>query len=92
MVIALGLLILETVVWWMTHETTHTSHDLLRRIGTGLERQLTSLEEKHRGNDSLRRKVINYLYSNAFRDVAKQFLIRPLEVNYKESPDRSLCM
>lgn len=45
-VVALGLLTIEVSVWWLSHETTHTDNDILRRVGSRLERHLTGPSEK----------------------------------------------
>ncbi|KAL9130441.1 MAG: hypothetical protein Q9217_001364 [Psora testacea] len=38
-VIALGLLFVEVTVWWLSHATTQKPNDILRRVGTKLERR-----------------------------------------------------
>ena len=81
MVIAMGLLIMEIVVWWLTHETTHTAMDAMVRIRTKLER--------HVSQDSITRAValvkgrgqrlLLWSRSMTLRDVIKNFVLRPGE-------------
>ena len=78
LVTCLGLLLIEIIVWTITHRSTHTSNDLIRRVGTRLERDLTGEKGLPRG--SVKRRLITYLRSAAFRDVVKNLVIRPLEV------------
>ncbi|KAL9608550.1 MAG: hypothetical protein Q9167_006626 [Letrouitia subvulpina] len=77
-VLALALLSIEVGVWFLTHDTTHTSHDLMRRVSTRLERRFTD-PEKGLQHDSRTHRLIMYLHSRAFRDVVKVLVIRPLE-------------
>ena len=77
-VIALFLMCAETCIWWQTHDTTHTHHDPIRRISSKLERRLTATDSFHVG--SKWHKLVTYLRSSAFRDIAKNFLLRPIEV------------
>lgn len=45
-IVALGLLAIEVLVWWLSHETTHTDNDILRRVGSRLERRYKYQSEK----------------------------------------------
>ena len=82
MIIALGLLVIEILVWWLTHETTHTADDLLSRVGTRLERHLS------RGGDqettpltrAKAQRLLLWCTSTTFRDVIRNFVIRPGEI------------
>ena len=65
----------------MTHENTHTSDDLLRRLGSRLERRFNIRGEKDLQYESKRQRLLRYLHSGSFRDVMKNFIIRPLEVS-----------
>lgn len=81
MVIAVGLLIIETLVWWLTHETTHTSKDPLARMRTRLERHI-SREGKQEKNDITQargQRLLSCLHSRTFRDIIKNFVLRPGE-------------
>jgi len=79
---AVGLLIVEMFVWWLTHESTHTSSDPVARIVTGLERRLT------RSNSFSQRRLKKRLYdivissytTLTFRDLMKNLFIRPCEI------------
>ncbi|KAI4181566.1 MAG: hypothetical protein L6R41_006553 [Letrouitia leprolyta] len=77
-VTALGLLLIEIGIWSLTHETTHTSHDLMRRVSTRLERRFTD-PEKGLQQSITTHRLIHYLHSRAFRDVVKAVIIQPLE-------------
>lgn len=81
-IMAVGLLMIEMFVWWLTHESTHTSNDPVARAVTGLERRLT------RSNSFSRRILAKRWYhivassctTLTFRDVMKNLLIRPCEI------------
>ncbi|KAL9601234.1 MAG: hypothetical protein Q9219_002639 [cf. Caloplaca sp. 3 TL-2023] len=77
-VLALALLGIEIGIWFLTHDTTHTPSDLMRRVSTRLERRFTDPEKGLR-HDSRVHRLIAYLQSRAFRDVIKVLIIRPLE-------------
>ena len=77
-VLALALLFIEVGIWSLTHDTTHTKHDIMRRVSTTLERRFTD-PEKGLQHDSRIHRLIEYLHSRAFRDVIKVLIIRPLE-------------
>ena len=78
-VIALFGFLAETCIWWQTHETTHTHHDPIRRLSSKLERRLTATDSFHVG--SRWHKLVTYMHSSAFRDISKNFLLRPLEAS-----------
>ena len=79
MIVALKLVSMEALVWWMTHETTHTHFDPLHRLGSRLEQRFRN--DKDLEYNCKRHKIVKYLQSNAFRDVARNMLLRPLEVH-----------
>ena len=78
-VLALSLLFIETGIWSLTHDTTHTHNDLLRRVSTKLERRFTDPEKGLQPAHRRLHRLIAYLHSRAFRDIIKMLLIRPLE-------------
>ena len=80
MIVSIALVLIESGVWMLTHHTTHTQRDLLRRMGTGLERRFANQSEKGLHPGSMKHKIVSYLGSGAFRDIARRYLIRPLEV------------
>ena len=77
-VLALALLFIEIGIWCLTHDSTHTSNDLMKRVTTTLERRFTDAE-KGLQHDKKTHRFIKYSRSRAFRDVVKIFIIRPLE-------------
>ena len=82
MVIAIGLITIEIVVWWLTHETTHTADDLLARLGTRLERHISQggmLEKSERVGERTQR-LLSWFRTTTFRDVVRRFVIRPGEM------------
>ena len=82
MVIALGLILIEILVWWLTHETTHTADDLLARVGTKLERHLTrgDMPEKPKRVGGRTQRLLSWFRTTTFRDVVRRFVIRPGEM------------
>ena len=82
--IALGLLTTELIVWWITHETTHTTEDILAQAGAKLEKQLARAEsgmgnqvkQKTRGAHA----ILSWFRSKTFRWMIKNLFIRPCEV------------
>lgn len=84
LVIATGLLAIELLVWWLTHESTHTSEDLLARVGSKLERHLFRSQsystEKITKWQQRRQDFLSWFTSRTFRDVMKNFVLRPCEV------------
>ena len=84
LVIAIGLLVIELLVWWLTHHTTHTPEDLLAKVGTRLERHISrgkpfSVEKKTQWQQ-WRDVFLSWFTSNTFRDVMRNFILRPGEV------------
>lgn len=82
-VIALGLLTTELVVWWLTHQTTHTPEDILAQVGTKLEDRLARAESgMGKATQKFRRAhaILSWFRSKTFRWVMKNFFIRPCEV------------
>ena len=82
MVIALGLILIEILVWWLTHETTHTADDLLARVGTKLERHLSrgGMPEKSKRVGGRTQRLMSWFRTTTFRDVVRRFIIRPGEM------------
>ena len=82
MVIALGLILIEILVWWLTHETTHTADDLLARVGTKLERHLSrgGMPEKPKRVGGRTQRLLSWFGTTTFRDVVRRFVIRPGEM------------
>ena len=84
LIIALGLLLIEIFVWWLTHQTTHTSEDILAKVGTRLERRLSRSRSFDVNKKSRLQKwldaFLSWVTSNTFRDVMKNFVLRPGEV------------
>lgn len=82
MVIALGLIAIEIVVWWLTHETTHTADDLLARLGTRLERHISrgGMPEKLERGGGRTQRLLSWFRTTTFRDVVRRFVIRPGEM------------
>lgn len=82
MVIALGLITIEIVVWWLTHETTHTADDLLARLGTRLERHISrgGMPEKLERVGGRTQRLLSWFRTTTFRDVVRRFVIRPGEM------------
>ncbi|KAL8799579.1 MAG: hypothetical protein Q9182_005790 [Xanthomendoza sp. 2 TL-2023] len=81
-IIALALLVIEMVVWWLTHETTHTPDDHVARLGRGLEKRVSSFGHVRRRPTTRQamRKAFRWLQSLTLRDVILNSIIRPLEV------------
>ena len=81
-VIALGLLVIEILVWWLTHETTHTADDLLARVGTRVERHLSrgAIQEKSAMAREKTHRFLSWFTSRTFRDVVRKFVLRPGEI------------
>ncbi|KAL8790099.1 MAG: hypothetical protein Q9213_000801 [Squamulea squamosa] len=70
------------MVWWITHETTHTPDDHVARLGRGLERRFSSLgqlQERPTVRQATQ-KLLYWLQSLTVRDIAVNMIIRPLEV------------
>ena len=82
MVIALGLIIIEILVWWLTHETTHTADDILARVGTKLERHLSrgGIPQKPERVGGRIQRLLMWFRTTYFRDVVRRFVIRPGEM------------
>ena len=84
LVMALGLLAIEIFVWWLTHETTHTSQDLLVRAGSVLERRLSRTQssqlEKMNKWQERQQNLVSWVTSTTFRDVMRNAVLRPIEV------------
>lgn len=80
--IAMGLLLIEITTWWLTHETTHTSDDILARVGTRLERHLSrSVKVSEPARPSKRtHAVFHWFKTTSFREVVRNCVLRPLEV------------
>ena len=84
-VIALGLLAIELSVWRLTHTTTHTDSDPLRRVGTRLERTWSSISVAQKTQEkapATHRRVHTFLHwfkTTSFRALVKNGLLRPLE-------------
>lgn len=86
LLIALFLLTTELFTWWLTHTNTHTADDLLARVGKKLEHhrsfQLDSSPEAGEQRPAARRAqaVVDWFRSTTFRDVMKNWVLRPAEV------------
>ena len=82
-VVATGLLTIELLVWWLTHRNTHTDDDILRRIGTRLERTFSTIrppqKEKHSLTHQRIHTFLHWFKTNSFRDVVKNGILRPGE-------------
>lgn len=80
-VIALGALTIELFTWWITHHTTHTHQDPLRRVGSQLERRFSNRgsSEKSFLKTGRLERILQWAESNAFRDVIKNLVLRPIE-------------
>ena len=80
----MGLLLVELLVWWLTHETTHTPDDILARVGTNIERHISHGVDLRPPTEKKWQKysasILSWLASKTFRDLVKDFVIRPLEV------------
>ena len=84
LVIATGLLIIELLIWWLTHQTNHTSDDLIAKFGLTLERHLfrcqpSSTEKKTKWQQG-QQTFLSWFTSRTFRDVMRNFVLRPFEV------------
>ncbi|CAF9941422.1 hypothetical protein IMSHALPRED_002569 [Imshaugia aleurites] len=82
--IATGLLVIELLIWWLTHQTTHTPEDLLAKVGTKLERHISRsqplrVDMKTKWN-ALQDTCLSWSTSRTFRDVMRNFVLRPCEV------------
>lgn len=82
LVIASGLLLLEVLVWWLTHDTTHTPEDPLARVRTRLERHISddNFARKNGITQGLVNRIVTWFRSRTFRDVVKIAVIRPGEI------------
>lgn len=82
MIIAVGLLVIEILVWWLTHETTHTKDDLLLRVGTRLARHLSRGSDPEKGAMAREKmqRFLSWCTSTTFRDVIRNFVLRPGEI------------
>lgn len=84
LVITLGLLVLEILVWWLTHGTTNSSGDILGLVRTKLERYVSRGEDNGEGSRTKWQRrtdaFFQWFRSKTFRDVMKYCIIRPLEV------------
>ena len=80
--IALGLLVIELLVWWLTHETTHTPEDLMARVSSRLQRHLSRgvNREKVRADWPRLHACLSWFTTVYFRDVMKNFFIIPCEI------------
>ncbi|KAA6408754.1 MAG: hypothetical protein FRX48_07097 [Lasallia pustulata] len=84
LVIMLGLLATDILVWWLTHDETHSSEHILGRIRNNLERYVSRGEEN--GEESRTKwqnrahALILWFRSKSFRGVMKNCIIRPLEI------------
>ncbi len=84
LLIATGLLVIELLVWWLTHQTTHTSNDLLAQVGSRLERHMSRRQslrvEKRTKWQERQVNFLSWFSSRTFRDVMRNFVLRPGEV------------
>lgn len=80
-VLAAGLLVIELTTWGITHHTTHTEHDPLRRVGSRLERHFSTLSSPNKEQGQLQRfeSFLRKLQTGSLRDLIKNFIIRPIE-------------
>lgn len=79
--IAVGLLVVEIAVWFVTHETTHTGADINFRLGSRLERHYSRPDI---GNQKAPTKgrihaFLSWFTTRAFRDVMKRLVLQPIE-------------
>ena len=83
-VVTLSLLTIEIGVWWLTHENTNTQDDILARVGSKFERHISRSDgQQDRRTASIWRLshvILLWFRSRTFRDVVKNFVIRPLEI------------
>lgn len=81
-IIALGLLFIEVSAWWLTHETTHTSNDIIARVGTKLERHFSQPNEHHPKSLGRRRlhAFLSWFKTQSFRAFVKNMVLRPCEI------------
>lgn len=83
-VMATGLLVIELLVWWLTHQTTHTPEDLLAKVGSKLERHISRRQvfriEKKTKWQGRQDAFLSWLTTTTFRDVMRNFVLRPGEV------------
>ena len=81
-VIAMALMVIELLTWGLTHETTHTDFDPLRRIGSKLSRSFSSLSTPS-PNPSMHQhyfsRFLRYLECGTLRGFMKNMIIRPFE-------------
>ena len=81
-VIALGLLAIEMCTWWLTHDTTHTDHDPLRRVGSRLHRHFSKLSSEKQSQMSERTKsFLHWFLSGSFRGFIRNFVLCPIEAS-----------
>ena len=84
LVIVLGLVTIEILVWWLTHDTSHTSEDILARVGTKLEYYISRGQDNCEGSETKwqkrRHAFFSWFRSKTFRGVVKNFIIRELEI------------
>ena len=82
-VIALGLLTVELLVWWLTHTNTHTDSDILRRVGSRLERSISTMSvPKSNKTSRLHHHIhtsLRWFKTSSFRDLVKNAILRPGE-------------
>lgn len=82
-VIALGLLTIELLIWWLTHTNTHTDSDILRRVGSRLERSISTMDApKSEKFSRIHRHIHTFLHrikTSSFRDLVKNAILRPGE-------------
>ena len=86
LIIATGMLVIEILVWWLTHETTHTEEEPLARVRTKLrtkvERRISLSNELGKGfiaRDTTEH-LLKWFRSRSFRDVIRNFVMRPGEI------------
>ncbi|KAL8964433.1 MAG: hypothetical protein Q9183_004450 [Haloplaca sp. 2 TL-2023] len=76
-----ALIFIELVIWWLTHESTHTPDDLVVRLGSKLEQQISSHGTSNERLSIWRwaQGILPWLRSLTVRDVMEKAIIRPLE-------------
>ena len=76
--IAVGLLSVELVVWWLTHERTHASPHYIPRIARRLKEQFKPDHE----SSAVRKvhRLFAWFTTSTFRDIVRNFVLRPGEV------------
>ncbi|KAL9047287.1 MAG: hypothetical protein Q9214_000098 [Letrouitia sp. 1 TL-2023] len=77
-VIAVGLLVIELLVWWLTHERTHASPYYIPRIATKLKERFQPNHE----SSAVRHihRFLSWFTTSTFRDIVRNFVLRPGEV------------